>query len=131
MSPKTPASGIERRKARRRPILDTFSLFVVLPKKGGHRLKVNDLSDSGISFDFDTEAEEASGSPLKSGETLETHFYLNQSLFIPLSVRIVRLEDRNEVRRVGAELLAKGAGFEPVQAFLTMLDKVADAGQIA
>ena len=130
-SAKGAPSGAERRKTRRRPILDTFSLFVVVPKKGVHRLPVHDLSDEGMGFDFDIEGESAADFPVQRGETVDVLLYLNQSLYLPLSVRVVRVEDKGEIRKVGAEFTEKsGPAFQGYAAFLAMLDAVAEAGHI-
>jgi hypothetical protein len=132
MSPKKDdqKSGMERRRTRRRPILSTFSLFVVVPQKGPHRLMVHDVSDQGIGFDLDTEGEDVASLLPKNGEQLEIHFYLNQSLYLPLSVRIVRLEERNQIRRIGAELSTQDKGFKAFQSFLQLLDNIADVAEI-
>lgn len=140
-SKKDAGDGIERRRTRRRPILDTFSMFCVVPKKGVHRLQVHDVSDHGIGFDLDLEVEEAAGFALKSGEHLEVHFYLNQSLYLPLSVKVARIEDRNandepssvsqaKVRRIGAEFDQKDKGHHAFLSFLAMLDAIVDVAQI-
>ena len=73
----------ERRRSRRRPILETFSMFCVVPKKGVYRLPgARRESDQGIGFDLDTEGEELHGFSLKLGVSRSrVHFYLNQSLF--------------------------------------------------
>lgn len=118
-------SGIERRRDKRRPILESFSLFVVVPKKGGHRLPVHDLSDHGLKFDLDTEGEALEDFPIREGEALDLQLYLNQSLALPLAVKIVRIETVAGVRRVGTELTDKKAkGYGGFLAFLKMLDAI-------
>jgi hypothetical protein len=123
-------SGIERRRARRRPILDTFSMFCVVPKKGVYRLPVHDVSDHGIGFDLDMEGEEGQQLAVKLGEPLEVHFYLNQSLFLPLSVRVARI-DEGKIRRIGAELDTQAPAHAGFAAFLKMLDAIVDVAQIS
>jgi hypothetical protein len=126
-------SGAERRRSRRRPILSTFSLFVVVPQKGIHRLPVHDVSDLGIGFDLDTEGEEPGDFPLRQGEQLSIHFYLNQSLYLPLDVRVARLEDGQGIRRIGAEVLTQtknDPNAAAYQAFLQLLDRIVDVAQI-
>ena len=133
MSPKKTANketGIERRRTNRRPILSTFSLFIVVPKKGFHRLMVHDVSELGIGFDADTEGEEAEGFPLKEGEKLEVRFYLNQSLYLPLEIRIVRLETRNHIRRIGAEFDSNDKNYNAFKSFVEMLDAIEEVGLI-
>ena len=122
---------MERRRTKRRPILATFSLFVVVPQKGPHRLSVHDVSDLGIGFDLDTEGEIETDFPLKQGERLQLHFYLNQSLFLPISVQVARLDREGEIRRVGGEIVdKKGKPLEAFQAFIQMLDAVSEAVEI-
>ena len=133
MSPKKDASkggGIERRRTKRLPILSTFSLFIVVPQKGFHRLMVHDVSELGLGFDADTEGEETDGFPLKEGENLEVRFYLNQSLYLPLAVRIARLETRNNIRRIGAELDSSYKSYNAFKSFVEMLDAIEGVGLI-
>lgn len=128
-SPKTVDPQDNRRKARRRPILDTFSLFVVVSTKNILRLKINDLSELGIGFNFDIEGEEQV--PVKVGDPLELQLYLNQTLHIPLQVKVARVEDSEKVRRVGAEYLDRNSPpYQALVAFLEMLDRVVDVGLI-
>jgi hypothetical protein len=123
--------GAERRKTKRRPILETFSLFAVVPKKGMHRLQVHDVSEGGLGFDLDIDGENFDEFPVKAGEKLEVHLYLNQSLYIPLAVQIARLEDTKTIRRLGTELVNPNTPqSKAFGAFLQMLDVVADVGQI-
>jgi hypothetical protein len=130
--------GIERRRTRRRPILETFSVFCVVPKKGMHRLQIHDVSDHGIGFDLDLEGELAQDFAVKNGESLDIHFYLNQSLYLPLTIRVARIEDRNatdaqsdaKVRRIGAEFDLKDKGHHAFLSFLQMLDAIVDVAQI-
>src|SRR5579885_2681962 len=98
----TKADGAERRRSARQPILDSFSLFVVVPKKGIHRLPIHDVSAEGIGFDLDTEGESPSDFPVKVGETLELRLYLNQSLFLALEAKVMRSQEKDLIRRIGA-----------------------------
>lgn len=116
----------ERRKVRRRPILATFSVFCVVPRKGVHRLPIHDVSEQGIAFDLDTEGEDLQDFRVTTGETLDVQFYLNQSLFLPLSVKVIRVEDGPAVRKVGAELIPGGKGHEAFLSFVAMLDAVGE-----
>ncbi len=121
----------ERRKARRRPILETFSLFAVVPKKGVHRLKIHDVSEDGIGFDLDTEGESQEDFSLEAGAALELWLYFNPSLYLPLTVETIRVEKQGPVRRVGAVFLNKGEKpHSAVVAFLQMLDNIVDVVHI-
>lgn len=125
------SSQHEKRRAERRPILDTFSVFVTIPNKGGYRLPLHNLSELGGYFDFDVEGEEIWGVPLKTGETRELHIYLNQSLYIPLKVKIVRVNEEGLVRKVGVEFVDRETKeYQALQSFLQMLDKVIEVGHI-
>jgi len=118
----------ERRRTPRRPVLDSFSLFVVIPKKGIHRLQVHDLSDHGMCFDLETEGEAAEDFPIATGESIDLRFYLNQSLYLPLSFDVVRVEDKKLVRRVGAEFAdKKSKNYQAFLSFLQMLDTIIDS----
>ncbi len=121
----------ERRTTRRRPILDSFSFFVVLPKNGDHRLRVYDVSEGGVGFDFDAGGESPQDFPVKMGDTMDLHFYLNQSLYLPLQVSVKRIDEKGGVRRIGAEFKdTQGAGFKALSGFLAMLDQISEAAQI-
>lgn len=123
-------SGAERRKARRRPIVETFSFFVVVPKKGFHRLFVADVSDTGIGFDFDIGGESAADFPVKPGEEMALQFYLNQSLYIPLTVRVMRVDDSQGVRRVGAEFTdPQSKELKALHSLLSMIDEISEVVQ--
>jgi hypothetical protein len=124
-------SGMERRKHVRRPVLDSFSLFVVVPKKGVHRLPIHDVSDHGLGFDLDTEGESFTDFPISSGEMIEVQFYLNQSLYIPIKVKVAQLKVEGPVRRVGVELIEKdGKPGKAYLAFVQMLDQIGEAAKI-
>ena len=123
--------GIERRTALRRPVLETFSSFVVLPEVGFFRLKVNDLSEKGIGFDFDIEDEPRWDNVVALGDELDARFYINQSLYIPLRLVIKRIDETIKIRRVGAEFIRKNdADFRAFLAFLGVIDRVLETLQI-
>src|ERR1700751_1407622 len=98
MTPAAQPKAEERRRSKRRPILDTFSLFAVVPKKGVHRLQVHDLSDLGMGFDLDIDGENFDEFPINPKEKLSVHLYLNQSLYLNLEVQVMRIEDARGVR---------------------------------
>ena len=127
-----PQNNQERRRFRRRPILDTFSLFVVVPKKGVHRLQIHDMSDIGIGFDLDIEGESFDEFPIQANEKLDIQLYLNQSLYLNLQVQVARIEDARGVRRIGAEFCERSsASYQGFVAFLKMLDTLAESGQVS
>lgn len=124
-------SGVERRRARRRSVMGTFSLFAVIPKKGVHRLDIQDISDLGMSFDLDVEGESSKDFPVAPGEIVGLRFYLNQSLYLPLDVRIVRLEQTPQGRRAGGEFSDHASkGYKAFLSFLKLMDEVLEIAQI-
>ncbi|OFZ73247.1 MAG: hypothetical protein A3K03_05425 [Bdellovibrionales bacterium RIFOXYD1_FULL_44_7] len=122
---------LERRRAQRQSIIESFSLFVVLPKKGVHRLKVYDVSTLGMGFDVDIEGEATDEFQMSPGEVLDVHLYLNQSLYLPLKVKIIRISGQDAARRAGGEFEEKNSqGYEGLQAFLQMLQAIAPAARV-
>lgn len=123
-------TGIDRRGSRRRPILESFSFFVVVPKKGFHRLRVVDLSDTGVGFDYDIVGEMKEAFPVKVGEVFELQFYLNQTLYLPMNVKVARIDDSKVLRRIGAEFTVTGTPeHQGLLAVLDMIDKVSEIVQ--
>ena len=121
----------ERRRDRRRPILATFALFCVIPKKGIHRLQVNNISENGIGFDLDIDGESPEDFKINIGETLALRFYVNLSLYILLSVKLNRIDLTETGRRIGAELLdTESASYQAFRSFISMLDLIADTLQV-
>lgn len=121
----------ERRRSKRLRILQSFSLFVVVPKKGAHRLKLIDLSKVGIGFEFDEEGEDQSSYPLVLGEKVEVALFLNQSLSLALTVEIRRIQKTEQTRQLGAEFTEKQSkNFTALSVFVDMLDLLAEAGEL-
>lgn len=122
-------SGKEKRRADRKPVLDSFSFFVTLPGKFYQRLPLHDISEYGIYFDLNTEGEEMDEEAFVIDEEVELQFYLNQSLSVPVRVRVARVEDQGEIKRVGAEVISKkgvpGAKF--LATLASLMDQVTDA----
>jgi len=120
-------TGIDRRGSKRRPILESFSFFVVVPKKGFHRLRVVDMSESGIGFDYDIIGEMPEAFPVAVGESFDIQFYLNQTLYFPLHVKVMRIDDSKVIRRVGAEFSTTGTPEHlGLCAILDMIDRVSE-----
>lgn len=113
-------------------ILDTFSLYAVVPAKGPMRLKVHDISDLGIGFDLDVAEENGSQNfPLKLGASFDIQLYLNQSLYLPLTVQARRITDRDGIRKIGAEFQGQGSkAYIALISFLDMLDAVSEAADL-
>lgn len=121
----------QRRRARRRTLVETFAFFVVVPRKGAHRLPVYDLSEDGIGFDLDIEGELPETFPVQVGEELDLRFYLNQSLYLPLKIKVARTEEKNQIRRIGAVFCdEKSPGRQACLGMLQMIDQLLDIAQI-
>lgn len=119
----------EKRKAPRLRILDTFSVFVSVPKKSPARLIVHNVSASGISMNVDVEGEPSDTFPIQVGEKLPIDLFLNPTLSIPLTVQVMRLDDRQgEIRAIGAEIVVEESpGFSALQGFVKLIDELAKA----
>lgn len=121
----------ERRRAKRLPILETFSLFCSIPKLGPVRQSVSDVSELGmgvvINDDTPTQGE------LPADKTIEVAIFLNPSLSIPLKARVVRTVRIEGIgTQVGLEFTdRKSPGFRAVNAFLKMLDEIGAAVSIS
>jgi hypothetical protein len=51
-------------------------------------------------------------------------------LYLPLSLKVTRVEKRQSIRKVGAELLSRNKPeFEAYLAFLQMLDKIVESAK--
>ena len=128
------SSGPERRQAKRRPVIESFSLFLVVPSKGVHRLKVHDVSEIGIGFDLDLEGESFEEFPVQKGQAIDIQLYLNQSLSLPLSVTVARIQPDGSIRRVGAQFekdaSKNGHGYRAYRAFVDMIDALAEVADI-
>ena len=125
-------TGVERRKAKRRPILESFSLFVVVPGKGDYRLPLHDLSELGIGFDLDMEGEDPAAFPIKPSEHIDVLLYLNQTLSIPLTVKVARIVDEGGYRKIGAEFLEKnGKSHQALLSFVKVIDELAEIGRVS
>ena len=118
-----------RRKSLRRPILDTFFISVVIPKHGLYKLHVFDMSENGIGCEIDaTEIEELSTVfPTKEGEIIDLRFYINQSLFIPLVVKLIRIQKINSTHRIGFEIQDKESkNYQALSSFVKLIDSMAN-----
>jgi len=124
-------TGSERRKVRRRPVLETFSVFVVVPKKGIHRLRLFDMSEDNLGFELDLEDEPRGDFEITVGMELDVRFYMNQSLYLPLTVEVNRVGETGTIRRVGAEFQDKSSkAYHAFAMFLKILDGIVDVAQI-
>jgi hypothetical protein len=123
--------GVERRRSRRIPLLETFSLFVVVPSKGSHKLPAYDVSREGLSFAYDLEEESPDDSPLNQGEIIDIYFYFNQSLYIPLKVKVVQVKNDLDQRQVGALIQNQASkNYKGYLAFVQLFEGLIDVFKI-
>ena len=117
-----------RRKVKRREILEKFSFYVCIPKLGYTRHQVNDISELGIGFDIATLGEFT----MQKDEVSELDFYLNQSLYLKLKINVVRsIEKAEMIQEVGAIFLDTET--KAYQTFLTLVhfvDQLSESGEI-
>ena len=121
------STGIERRQANRREVLEKFSFYLCIPKLGYTRHQVNDVSELGIGFTLETLGE----FKLTNGETCDLQFYLNQSLYLSLKIQIVRQIDKDTLQELGAVFLDRNT--PQYQTFLTLVkfvDQVTESGEM-
>ena len=117
----------ERRKAKRREILENFSFYIQIPKLGPARHKVHDVSESGIGF-----VVESLGGvfTLAKDEKVDLHLYLNQSLFLPLKIQVARQEETGETQDVGAVFLdTQSNQYQTFLSLVKFLDQLSEFGQ--
>jgi hypothetical protein len=121
----------EKRRGRRRTILESFSLFCVIPKRGLHQLPIHNISESGVAITVDVQGENIEEIKHTRGEILDLRLYLNRSLFIPVSIKIARIEIKNGIRLIGAEFVdTDSLEYRSIQSFLSMLDHLIEIAQI-
>lgn len=117
----------ERRKAKRREILENFSFYIQIPKLGPARHRVHDVSEFGIGFIV-----ESLGGvfTLAKDEKTDLHLYLNQSLFLPLKIQVARQEEKKETQQIGAVFLdTQSNQYQTFLSLVKFLDQLSDFGQ--
>lgn len=106
----------ERRRSSRKAVLETFQVFLVIPSRGLRRLQIKDVSEHGVSFLADPVDK------FKAGETIDSFFYVNPSLRIPIKLTVRRVTEEDEPT-IGAELeAAENPGIKAFMSFLNLLD---------
>ena len=119
--------SIERRKAKRREILDHFSFYICIPKLGFTRHQVNNISELGIGFSLDTLGE----FKLQKDEECDLQFYLNQSLYLPLKIQTVRAEEDGNTQKVGALFInTQSNEYQTLLTLVKLLDQLEHFGEL-
>lgn len=119
----------ERRKSKRREILENFSFYIQIPKFGPARHNVSNVSEYGIGF-----LVESLGGvfTLNKDEIVDLRFYLNQSLFLPLKIQVSRQEKKGEIQEIGAVFLdTKSNQYQTFLSLVKFLDQISEFGEEA
>lgn len=78
--------GEERRKSKRILVQESFSLYVVIPKKMGMaRIYMRDISRTGLCFHTEMEEE------FSLGQILDIRLYTNPVFYLPLKAKVLRV----------------------------------------
>ena len=118
----------DRRKSKRREILEHFSFYIQIPKLGPARHRVHDVSELGIGFII----ESLGVFKLAMDEKCELHLYLNQSLYLPLKIQVMRQEEHGETQHIGAVFLdTQSNQYQTFLSLVKFLDQLSEFGQEA
>ena len=98
--------GIERRREIRRPILESFHMHVEVPSYGAYRMRFYDVCTMGISFDYGLDDDEDNAAVLPGSE-FDIKLYLNETLSLPLTIRVAHVSRVDGKWRVGAEFIKR------------------------
>lgn len=118
----------ERRRSRRRPILESFALFAVAPQISPNRLPVFDISEFGLGFQLEPDLASPELTPVRQGDLIDLRLYLNQSLSIPLRIELVRVYQSTPdgPRMAGASLVeVDSPAHQALGAFVRLIDAMA------
>lgn len=119
----------ERRKSKRREILENFSFYIQIPKLGPARHHVHNVSESGIGFIV-----ESLGGvfTLNKDEIVDLRFYLNQSLYLSLKIQVSRQEKKGETQEIGAVFLdTKSNQYQTFLSLVKFLDQITEFAEEA
>ena len=123
--------GPERRRSKRIPVLESFSVAAVLPGRGDLRLPLEDISEVGIGIRISQDLLEHPGLVLTAGSQIDLQLYLNQSLFLPLKVRVVRSSQKNDETHIGMDFIAgRPDAIAAVSHFVKMVDILSQVGTV-
>ncbi len=113
------------RRENRRPVLESFQMFAVLPTMGHYRLKIYDITTLGIGFCFAPFAEFDPFHKPIVGQELPLELYLNDSLHLHLNIRVVRLVENEDKHKIGAEFIhTDNESYHAFLAFMKFVDQL-------
>lgn len=110
----------ERRRYRRRIVLDSFHVFLTVPKNGENKIYLKDISENGFAFESDKR------NSFSLSQTLECAFYINAGLSVPLKVRVAHIRPlENGSKLTGVEVLPnQDKSHQALIIFVKLLDQL-------
>ncbi len=111
----------ERRQVKRTILTEFIGASVVVPKKGLLKVRINDISDTGISFDID----EVVGQ-FHKGEEIAMRVYLNHRTYFAFSIKVenVRVIAEEGVIRHGSHFVKGTLNDEALFHFVKFIESV-------
>lgn len=112
--------GSERRKHARRDVLETFHVFLVIPKVGPQKIYLRDLSEGGMALVAEAE------DPLKLQDVVSCFLHINPNLKLPLSFKVTHVKvDADGTKRLGCEFDdTSSKAYKAYVKFLDLLDEL-------
>lgn len=119
------ASKAERRKYLRKEVLESFHVFLVIPRLGSHKIYLKDLSEKGLGFFTEVETS------IEAGQLLSpVLFHVNPSLQFPLILKVAHItreatKSGDLVKKIGCEIVeSKSKGKKAYKKFVELLDEL-------
>ncbi|MDZ4662167.1 MAG: PilZ domain-containing protein [Pseudomonadota bacterium] len=81
----------ERRNVRRTILTEFVGAFVIIPQRGLARVSLYDISDTGVSFDIDSNSGQ-----LMIGDEIAMRVYLNNKTYFPFAIKVNHVRNMNE-----------------------------------
>ena len=120
-------NNTEKRHSKRRQILDYFSFYACIPKIGYSRLKIDNISETGIGFNIDTFGE----IQIHKDDQCDLQFYVNQSLFLPLKIQVMRHYEQDGIQKIGAVFLnTDSSEYKTYLTLVKLVDQLVEFGEI-
>jgi anti-anti-sigma regulatory factor len=85
----SPKAVNSRRKFQRVPIQDLFTLFIIFPIISESKVKILDISESGLRFHSNL------ANNFQIGDPIRAHLHINKRLYLLIELKIVRIESEN------------------------------------
>ncbi len=113
--------GDERRKAKRILVEESFSLYIVIPKKMGMaRIYMRDISKTGLCLRTEVDMD------FSVGQVLDIRLYTNPIFYLPLKAKVLRVHNGElGLEYIDADSKSVGA----ITKLLEFFEVAADAGE--